>query len=170
MFNRYVNRVVLTAVTALAAMGVKAEPLIVLPRPAPPLEQTVNDLLLLDASRALENERKKAPYFRPSQSIAAPVYESRQDDSLVAENTNGLPPPSPVQLAAIYGVGRALHAEVRINGSLVVFAKGNANAIRGEAKGWSLRNIESPCVELIEPTGDSIQLCSYRPLDKGKES
>src|SRR5690606_19320651 len=109
-----------------ASMSANAESLVIQPRPAPVMEQTVHELLELDASRALAAEREKAGKAGAVNTAAAAVAveivsEAKDAEKKDVEKKPQLPP---VKLTAIYGVGSVLHADVLIEGTPAIFTTG----------------------------------------------
>lgn len=165
MLSKRIYNAALMILCVASPISVLANTLVIPPRPAPPFEQTVNELLALDAARALAAEREKANGQRdPSMGVLGSRVEAPAPEAPKAPEKPAL---APAKLLAIYGVGSAIHADILIDGSKVVFASGRKAAVRGTDKGWSLRRIATPCVELIEPNGSALQLCSYRDKSVG---
>lgn len=155
---------------ALVCSSAFANVPVIEPRPAPVLEQTVQELLDLDASRALAAEREKmgASTVGHAPTLTVGKVSVEQITEGESEKQEAKPQPQQVKLAAIYGVGSYVQAQVVIDGSPVTFATGRPQPVRGKAPGWTLHTISTPCVTLKQPDGNRLQLCSYRADNVGK--
>jgi len=115
---------------------------------------TVRQLLHMDAAAALANRR----------ALLAPSLES---------GASGVSPPSPpgmspadrVQVAAIYGVGAGLRAEVLINDALRIYRSGRKQAEGRQAAvdGYDLVAITGACVSLRKGDQPLVACLESRP-------
>jgi len=100
---------------------------------------TVRQLLQMDAAAALANRR-------------ALLVPSRQERPAGAEPLSGTGAPSAdrVRVAAIYGVGAGLRAEVLVNDALRIYRSGRqaAEGRQSTADGYDLIAITGACVSL----------------------
>jgi len=141
--------------------------------PPAPNSLLVGDLLRIDAERARAAELAKAAGLAP---VGAPASGFSPINASPASPTAGVSPPvvpglsavSPepatpaVSLAAIYGVGARLLADVSIQGQRVTYAAGRAQPIRASDPhtAYRLRAIRPPCVQLEPGHGDPVlELC-----------
>jgi hypothetical protein len=121
------------------------------PDPVWPETDTVLDLLRADARAALAAKR-----LERAQDWLAPSAASAASASAAASGAaaNALPGAGRdrVDLLAIYGVGRSLHAEVSVNGVLWRYRQGRRwpQGISGEdvEPAYALAAIDPPCVRL----------------------
>lgn len=93
---------------------------------------TVHDLVRLDLEAALAQRR--GPLQAPGEPLRPGVAPA-----------SGKPDTPPLRLAAIYGVGRQLQAELLSEGRRVVLRAGGAGAA---SRGWRLLSIEGECVRV----------------------
>lgn len=101
---------------------------------------TVRELLRVDAeaARGQRGLRQAADWIGPPSPAAHAGTSSRMPDR--------------IDVQAIYGLGKALHADVLINGRLASFRSGRATPIQHGAAAsdepYSLLGIDVPCVRL----------------------
>jgi len=107
-----------------------------------PESRTVRELLRLDAAAALAERRAR---FEPELAPPAPGPAS-EAGAAVRDR---------VRVAAIYGVGAGLRAEVRINDALRVYRAGRkaAEGRQQAGDGYGLVAISGACVTLEGPGG-----------------
>lgn len=118
--------------------------------PAPPA-QSVSELLLLDASQAIANERAR----QGKVDLMSPASKHSHENRLPAQPDHSLP-----VLNAIYGVGHRLHARVLINGQTALFSSGLPQALAEQTLAWRLKRISPPCVELESDHSLHLRLCT----------
>lgn len=167
----FVNRVQVMALTlsALVVAGAQAtEAPIATTAPMAEVSQTVNQMLQIDAERALMAEQKMLSDAAsrmgglPSgrNSVTAPTASSAHSAEEQAEE-----PPKPVlpqvsmELLGIFGIGNNLMADLEIGGNRVRFKRGQALPI-GASSDYQFRlvAINVPCVKIAQSIqGNSVE-------------
>ena len=108
-----------------------------------PAHSTIDELLRLDSQAALEAARKNI--FGVPNGVG--LGEGLRGDA-----------PSSNEVLAIYGLGKALTAEVLLDSEPHVFKTSRARPVWGHSLQYTLERIEPPCVHLKKSTEDYI-LC-----------
>ncbi|WBX89190.1 hypothetical protein [Achromobacter mucicolens] len=125
-----------------------------------PVPQTVQELLELDAQRALDEEKRKAqPGIGGSAQLAAsgpPAAQAAKPD----------PDPTPVvappRLLAITGVGKQLTVMVDQAGRRAHFRSGHAEPVAGVDLGLRLQAVSQPCASFVDQSQDVVTYCLNR--------
>lgn len=133
----------------------------------PSVSQTVNEMIRLDAERALNAEKKMladAEARMGGQTV--PVLGGAPGGALesATDKPNILPEPIAVpvtlEILGIFGLGHNLMADVAINGSRVRFKRGQLHPV-GVAPGfpYTLVSIKTPCVKVIDSAKAEHEAC-----------
>lgn len=125
-----------------------------------PVPQTVQELLELDAQRALDEESRKAQTEKGrSAQLAAsgpPAAHSAKPDPDAA------PVVAPPRLLAITGVGRQLTVMVDQAGRRAHFRSGHAEPVAGVDLGLRLQAVSQPCASFVDQSQDVVTYCLNR--------
>lgn len=115
---------------------------------------TVRDLLRLDAQAArVTAPRQAADWLRPgTPQVAAHAARIGRAGGYAGPEAGDAPGAADrIDVVAIYGVGKVLHADISINGRLSRYRAGRALPLASSPLGaqpYSLHAIEAPCVRL----------------------
>jgi len=124
----------------------------------PSVSQTVNEMIRIDAERALKAEKKMlADADARMGGQAVPVLGAATGGALESALDTPEVPQEPIavpvtlEVLGIFGLGHNLMADVAINGSRVRFKRGQLHPV-GVAPGfpYTLVSIKTPCVKVID--------------------
>lgn len=125
-----------------------------------PVPQTVQELLELDAQRALDEEKRKAqPGIGGSAQLAAsgpPAAQAAKPDP------DATPVVAPPRLLAITGVGKQLTVMVDQAGRRAHFRSGHAEPVAGVDLGLRLQAVSQPCASFVDQSQDVVTYCLNR--------
>lgn|GEM_PF-6723582 len=134
---------------------------------APSVSQTVNEMIVIDAERALKAEKKMladAEARLDGQAVPGQGPITGAISGVTSENPEESPQPTvaPVTLEVlgIFGLGHSLMADVAINGSRVRFKRGQLHPL-GVAPGYpfTLVSIKTPCVKVVDSVKTEHEAC-----------
>ena len=134
---------------------------------APSVSQTVNEMIVIDAERALKAEKKMladAEARLDGQAVPGQGPMTGSISGVVSENPEEPPLPTvaPVTLEVlgIFGLGHSLMADVAINGSRVRFKRGQLHPL-GVAPRYpfTLVSIKTPCVKVLDSVKTEYEAC-----------
>lgn len=134
---------------------------------APSVSQTVNEMIVIDAERALKAEKKMladAEARLDGQAVPGQGPITGAISGVASENPEEPPQPTvaPVTLEVlgIFGLGHSLMADVAINGSRVRFKRGQLHPL-GVAPGYpfTLVSIKTPCVKVVDSVKTEHEAC-----------
>ena len=125
-----------------------------------PVPQTVQELLELDAQRALDEENRKAQTGKGgSAQLAAsgpPAAHAAKPDP------DATPVVAPPRLLAITGVGRQLTVMVDQAGRRAHYRAGHAEPVAGVDLGLRLQAVSQPCATFVDQSQDVVTYCLNR--------
>lgn len=124
-----------------------------------PVPQTVQELLELDAQRALDEEIRKAQIKGGGAQLAAsgpPAAQNAKPDS------DATPVVAPPRLLAITGVGRQLTVMVDQAGRRAHYRSGHAEPVAGIDLGLRLQAVSQPCASFVDQSQDVVTYCLNR--------
>ncbi|SEK05173.1 hypothetical protein [Achromobacter sp. NFACC18-2] len=125
-----------------------------------PVPQTVQELLQLDAQRALDEEKRKSQSANGgSTQLAAPSPSAAQD---VGHNSEAAPVVAPPRLVAIMGVGKQLTVTVDQAGRRAHYRAGRAEPMAGADLGLRLQAVSQPCASFVDQSQDVVTYCLNR--------
>jgi hypothetical protein len=134
---------------------------------APSVSQTVNEMIVLDAERALKAEKKMladAEARLDGQSGGSQVPLVDAISGVTSQNPEEPPQPTVAPVAmevlGIFGLGHSLMADVAINGSRVRFKRGQLYPA-GVAPGYPFKlvSIKTPCVKVVDSAKAEHEAC-----------
>lgn len=131
--------------------------------PPAPAGQAVSELLMMDARRAIAAEH--ARHSLPPLDLSSGQGHGQAYPTPGAPHPAGAAKPAPL-LAAIYGVGNRLHAQVIIDGQEALYASGHTRPLTANPIPWKLKRIAPPCIDLESDGGGAMRLCSARTGDQ----
>lgn len=122
--------------------------------------QTVQELLELDAQRALDEEKRKAqPGIGGGAQLAAsgsPAAQAAKPDP------DATPVVAPPRLLAITGVGKQLTVMVDQAGRRAHYRSGHAEPVAGADLGLRLQAVSQPCASFVDQSQDVVTYCLNR--------
>jgi len=125
-----------------------------------PVPQTVQELLELDAQRALDEEKRKAqPGIGGGGQLAAsgsPAVQAATPDP------DATPVVAPPRLLAITGVGKQLTVIVDQAGRRAHYRAGRAEPMAGADIGLRLQAVSQPCASFVDQSQDVVTYCLNR--------
>jgi len=125
-----------------------------------PVSQTVQELLEVDARRALDEEKRKAqPGIGGSAQIAASGPAAAQAAN---SNPEAAPVVAPPRLLAITGVGKQLTVMVDQAGRRAHYRTGQAEPVAGADLGLRLQAVSQPCASFVDQSHDVVTYCLNR--------
>lgn len=125
-----------------------------------PVPQTVQELLELDAQRALEEEKRKA---QPGITGGAQLATSGPPAAQAADpSSEPAPVVAPPRLLAITGVGKQLTVMVDQAGRRAHYRTGHAEPVAGTDFGLRLQAVSQPCASFIDQSQDVVTYCLNR--------
>lgn len=125
-----------------------------------PVPQTVQELLELDAQRALDEENRKAQTEKGrSAQLAASGPPAAHSDK---PDPDAAPVVAPPRLLAITGVGRQLTVMVDQAGRRAHFRSGHAEPVAGVDLGLRLQAVSQPCASFVDQSQDVVTYCLNR--------
>ncbi|MNL09980.1 hypothetical protein D3C87_1307590 [compost metagenome] len=125
-----------------------------------PIPRTVQELLELDAQRALEQEKRKAQGDNggPGQVAASSLPASQT----AKPNSDAAPVVAPPRILAIMGVGRQLTVMVDQAGRRAHYRTGRAEPVAGADLGLRLQAVSQPCASFTDQSQDVVTYCLNR--------
>ena len=125
-----------------------------------PVPQTVQELLELDAQRALDEEKRKA---QPGMGGSAQVAASDPPAAQAAKsNPEASPVVAPPRLLAITGVGKQLTVMVDQAGRRAHYRTGQTEPVAGVDLGLRLQAVSQPCASFVDQSQDVVTYCLNR--------
>lgn len=125
-----------------------------------PVPQTVQELLELDAQRALDEEKRKAkPGIGGSAQVAAPGPPASQ---AAKPHPEASPVVAPPRLLAITGVGKQLTVMVDQAGRRAHYRTGQTEPVAGVDLGLRLQAVSQPCASFVDQSQDVVTYCLNR--------
>lgn len=125
-----------------------------------PVPRMVQELLELDAQRALDEEKRKAqPGIGGGAQLAASGSPAAQAAKPDPETT---PASAPPRLLAITGVGRHLTVMVDQAGRRAHYRSGHAEPVAGVDLGLRLQAVSQPCASFVDQSRDVVTYCLNR--------
>ncbi|MDG9971487.1 hypothetical protein N5C72_19080 [Achromobacter mucicolens] len=125
-----------------------------------PVPQTVQELLELDAQRALDEEKRKAkPGIGGGAQLAASGPPAAQATKPDPDTTPVVAPP---RLLAITGVGKQLMVMVDQAGRRAHYRTGHAEPVAGVDLGLRLQAVSQPCASFVDQSQDVVTYCLNR--------
>lgn len=125
-----------------------------------PVTRIVQELLELDAQRALDEEKRKAHIATSGGGqFGAPGQPAVRD---VTQNTDPAPVVAPLRLVAITGVGRQLTVTVDQAGRRAHYRTGQPEPVAGPDLGLRLQTVSQPCASFVDPSQDVVTYCLNR--------
>ncbi|MFJ3464961.1 hypothetical protein [Achromobacter spanius] len=125
-----------------------------------PVPRMVQELLELDAQRALDEEKRKSqPGIGGSAQLAAsgpPAAQAARPDP------DATPVVAPPRLLAITGVGKQLTVMVDQAGRRAHFRSGHAEPVAGVDLGLRLQAVSQPCASFVDQSQDVVTYCLNR--------
>ena len=126
-----------------------------------PVSQTVQELLEVDARRALDEEKRKAQSENGegghvATSVRPPAAQSAKPDP------DATPVVAPPRLLAITGVGRHLTVMVDQAGRRAHYRAGHAEPVAGVDLGLRLQAVSQPCASFVDQSQDVVTYCLNR--------
>lgn len=122
--------------------------------------QTVQELLELDAQRALDEEKRKAkPGIGGGAQLAASGPPAAQATKPDPDTTPVVAPP---RLLAITGVGKQLMVMVDQAGRRAHYRTGHAEPVAGVDLGLRLQAVSQPCASFVDQSQDVVTYCLNR--------
>ncbi|MFJ3465313.1 hypothetical protein [Achromobacter spanius] len=126
-----------------------------------PIPRTVQELLELDAQRALDEEKRKAQSENGegghvATSIRSPAAQAAKPDP------DAPPVVAPPRLLAITGVGRQLTVMVDQAGRRAHYRAGHAEPVAGVDLGLRLQAVSQPCASFVDQSQDVVTYCLNR--------
>lgn len=131
------------------------------------VSQTVNEMILIDAERALKAEKKMladAEARLDGQSVTGQAPITSAISEIASENPEEPQQPTvvpvTVEVLGIFGLGHSLMADVAINGSRVRFKRGQLYPL-GVAPGYPFKlvSIKTPCVKVVDSSKAEHEAC-----------
>ncbi|MGE8672145.1 MULTISPECIES: hypothetical protein [Achromobacter] len=127
---------------------------------AQPIPRTVQELLELDAQRALDEEKRKA---QPGISGGAQLATSGPPAAQAADpSSEPAPVVAPPRLLAITGVGKQLTVMVDQAGRRAHYRTGHAEPVAGVDLGLRLQAVSQPCASFVDQSQDVVTYCLNR--------
>ncbi|MEE9937531.1 MAG: hypothetical protein PIQ35_27610 [Achromobacter xylosoxidans] len=121
---------------------------------------TVQELLELDALRALDEEKRKA---QPVIGGGAPLAASRSPAAEAAKpDPDAAPGVARPRLLAITGVGRQLTVLVDQAGRRAHYRAGHSEPVAGADLGLRLQAVSQPCASFVDQSQDVVTYCLNR--------
>lgn len=160
----FANRmqIVAFAISSLVCVGVQAGE----PERFPPsmviVSQTVNDMLRIDAERALLAEQKMLAEAQSRLGGSAMLGGGISGVEQIVEPPKATPAPPPIRLEVlgIFGLGENLLADVAIDNARVRFKRGQASPLgAGPEFPFQLVSIKVPCVKLVDASKVEHNVC-----------
>ncbi|PQZ67596.1 hypothetical protein CQ050_17170 [Achromobacter sp. MYb9] len=125
-----------------------------------PIPRTVQELLELDAQRALEEEKRKAQSANGGGAqLAASGAPAAQPAKPSSESAPVVAPP---RLLAITGVGKQLTVMVDQAGRRAHYRTGQAEPVAGADLGLRLQAVSQPCASFVDQSQDVVTYCLNR--------
>lgn len=122
--------------------------------------QTVQELLELDAQRALDEENRKAQTGKGGGAhLAASGTPAPQAAKPDPDATSVVAPP---RLLAITGVGKQLTVMVDQAGRRAHYRSGQAEPVAGVDLGLRLQAVSQPCASFVDQSQDVVTYCLNR--------
>lgn len=121
--------------------------------------QTVQELLELDAQRALDEENRKAQIKGGGAQLAASGPPAAQPTKPDPDATPVVAPP---RLLAITGVGKQLTVMVDQAGRRAHYRSGHAEPVAGVDLGLRLQAVSQPCASFVDQSQDVVTYCLNR--------
>jgi hypothetical protein len=125
-----------------------------------PIPRTVQELLELDAQRALDEEKRKA------QSANGGGAQLAASGPSAAQATKPSSEPAPVvappRLLAITGVGKQLTVMVDQAGRRAHYRTGQVEPVAGADLGLRLQAVSQPCASFVDQAQDVVTYCLNR--------
>lgn len=124
------------------------------------VSHTVQELLELDALRALDEEKRKA---QPGIGGGAQLAASRSPAAEAAKpDPDATPTVAPHRLLAITGVGKQLTVMVELAGRRAHYRSGHAEPVAGVDLGLRLQAVSQPCASFVDQSQDVVTYCLNR--------
>jgi len=125
-----------------------------------PVSQTVQELLEVDARRALDEEKRKG---QPGIGGSAQLSASGPPAAQAAKSNPDAPPVvAPPRLLAITGVGKQLTVMVDQAGRRAHYRTGQAEPVAGADLGLRLQAVSQPCASFVDQSHDVVTYCLNR--------
>jgi len=125
-----------------------------------PISRTVQELLELDAQRALDEEKRKA---QSESGEGGHVATSGPPAALAAKpGSEPAPVVAPPRLLAITGVGKQLTVMVDQAGRRAHYRTGRAEPVAGVDLGLRLQAVSQPCASFVDQSQDVVTYCLNR--------
>ncbi|MBO1014955.1 hypothetical protein IPU70_15445 [Achromobacter sp. SD115] len=125
-----------------------------------PIPRTVQELLELDAQRALDEEKRKA---QSANGGGAQLAASGPPTAQAAKpSSEPAPVVAPPRLLAITGVGKQLTVMVDQAGRRAHYRTGQAEPVAGADLGLRLQAVSQPCASFVDESQDVVTYCLNR--------